>query len=166
MHATRVRFGTGSLGFCCRVASSAVAVAHGPFVVMEVEKWLGEEFSTGGCSDHVYHALALQMAFASGAISAEDVPGDVDLDDVQLVYVTALLQSVVDDVVGQGNTNGEKKRTKTGNFRHVAESYGASRSYWTLLTTSKPVPAGGPHTDHTRHQDGDGRLRRQRCRRI
>ena len=88
MHATRVRFGTGSLGFGCRGVSGAVARAHGPCFEMEIEKWLGEEFEDGVITVKLptSYALALQMALASGSIKPEDVPGEVSLDDAQLLY--------------------------------------------------------------------------------
>ena len=92
MHATRVRFGTGSSGFGCRGVSGAVARAHGPCFDMEMEKWLGEEFEDGVIVVKLptSYALALQMAVASAAIKPEDVPGAVTLDDAQLLYVASL----------------------------------------------------------------------------
>ena len=89
------------LGFGCRGVSGAVARAHGPCFEMEIEKWLGEEFEDGVIVVKLptSYALALQMAVASAAIKPQDVPGAVVLDDAQLLYVTALLQSVVDDVL-------------------------------------------------------------------
>ena len=40
-----------------------------------------------------------KLAIEAGALLVEDVPGSVVLDDAQLLYVTSLLQSVVNDVV-------------------------------------------------------------------
>ena len=84
------------------MASAGLSRVHtGPVSRMEIEKWLGEEFEDGVIVVKLptTYALALQMAVASSAIKPEDVPGDVALDDAQLLYVTALLQSIVDDVL-------------------------------------------------------------------
>ena len=84
------------------MASAGLSRVHtGPVSRMEIEKWLGEEFEDGVIVVKLptTYALALQMAVATSAIKPEDVPGDVVLDDAQLLYVTALLQSIVDDVL-------------------------------------------------------------------
>ena len=81
---------------------------------MDFEQWLGETFTAGVINVRipVVHATALKLAVESGALLDEDVPGEVELDDAQLLYVTSLLQSVVDDVVA--NTAGKGTALKVG----------------------------------------------------
>ena len=50
-------------------------------------------------ADEVWYATAMKLALETGALLLDDVPGEVELDDAQLLYVTSLFQSVVDDVV-------------------------------------------------------------------
>ena len=99
MHAKRVRFGAGSLGFGCRGGSGAVARAHGLYFDMEIGPWLGEEFSTGGLAVKLptSYKLIFEMAAAAGSLTEGDVPADSSLDDAQLVYVTALFHGRLDE---------------------------------------------------------------------
>ena len=68
---------------------------------MDFDKWLGEDFSTGVVKVRlpISYATAMKLALETGALLLDDVPGEVELDDAQLLYVTSLFQSVVDDVV-------------------------------------------------------------------
>ena len=147
MHAARVRLGIGSLGFRCRGVSGAVAVAHGPFVGMEVEQWLGENFTTGVVTVRlpIVYATAIKLAIESGALLAEAVPGEVVLDDAQLLYVTSLLQSVVDDVVAA--TAGKEGALKIGaadraHFKKWMELRYTSDEDVMLETPSKALSEG------------------------
>ena len=73
----------------------------GPVFEMDLQTWLGEEFSTGGLAVRLPNSYksVFELAALAGSFTEGDVPEDSSLDDAQLLYVTALLQSIVDDTV-------------------------------------------------------------------